>query len=54
MLALAFLLSSIFPPPAPSVHIEAPIIHVTTPDGPATISGPGAEWLLEVGFPVVE
>ncbi len=36
------------------IHVEMPIIHVTTPDGPATLSGPGAEWLLETGFPIVE
>ena len=31
-----------------------PIIQVDTPAGPATISGPGAEWLLETGFPIGE
>jgi hypothetical protein len=27
-------------------------IHVVTPEGPAVITGPGAEYLLETGFPI--
>jgi hypothetical protein len=38
----------------PPVLRSDPVIQVDTPEGLATVSGPGAEWLIETGFPIVE
>ncbi len=38
----------------PPILSGGPVIQVDTPEGLATVSGPGAEWLIETGFPIVE
>lgn len=39
----------------PLVRVDQPetVIQVETPDGLATITGPGAEWILEMALPIV-
>ena len=40
-------------PSLPDTPEGVPVIRVDTPKGLVTLTGPGAEWLVETGFPVV-
>ena len=52
LLVLPVMIGAGLSPSTEGVPFET-VIQVETPAGPATISGPGAEWLLETGFPIV-